>query len=154
MYGLPRTLSEIQDAFSALQRLSHIFQAELQKDEIPFINTSQEYAISVKDAIFEWESSEEVDEQIHSNIISTGDCRGLGQRGTKEENCVKRPEHAEESMLVRRDGPVFRVSNITMTVLRGQLAAIVGPIGSGKVCLTLWTYVLSVTMHDATVYIV
>ena len=137
MYGLPRTLSEIQDAFSALQRLSHIFQAELQKDEIPSIDTSQEHAINVEDATFEWESSEEVDEEAHSNTISKGNRRGLGRRRTKDGNSAKSPEHAEESTLVCRHSPVFRVSNITMTVPRGQLTAIVGPIGSGKVCLTL-----------------
>ena len=151
---LPRTFSEIQDALSALQRLSHIFHAELQKDGIPIIDTAQEYAIIVKDATFEWESSEEVDEQIHSNIISTGVRRGLGRGRTKEENGTKNPEHAEESMLVHRNSPLFRVSNITMAVPRGQLAAIVGPIGSGKVCLTLWVYFLSMKMHDGPAYTV
>ena len=110
---LPRSLSDIQDASSALQRLSHIFHAELREDGIPIIDTSQEYAISVSDATFEWESSEEVDKQIPRN------------------------PHAEDSISMHKDGPVFRVSNITLTVPRGQLAAIVGPIGSGKVCLTL-----------------
>ena len=115
MMWMPRALSSIPDASFALQRLSHIFHAELRGDGIPIIDPSQEYAISVRDATFEWESLEKIGEQIK------GDRRALS------------PD--KDSMVVHRDEPVFRVSNVMLNVPRGQLVAIVGPVGSGKVCM-------------------
>jgi len=99
--------------------------------EVPVINVTQEHAIVVRDATFEWESSEKMDEKISNDIASRPDRRGLrrtqeGSRGTKKDN---------DTSSVPKAGTVFRVTNVALTVSRGQLVAIVGPVGSGKVCL-------------------
>lgn len=96
--------------------------------EVPVIDVTQEHAIVVRDATFEWESSEKIDEKISNDIASRPDRRGLrrtqeGSRGTKKDN---------DTSSVPKAGTVFRVTNVALTVSRGQLVAIVGPVGSGK----------------------
>ena len=125
-----RALAVIPDASTAMQRLSHILHAELRQDGIPVIDTTQEYAIDVRDATFEWESSDIADEQTSYSGTSKGDRYGPSLRKTKESDHAKSPQSD-----VCGNGPAFRVSNVTLTVPRGQLAAIVGPVGTGKVCL-------------------
>ncbi|KAL4062863.1 ABC protein [Scleroderma citrinum] len=121
MMFMPRAFSTIPDASSALQRLSHIFHAELIKGETLVIDKAQECAVIVREATFEWESSEKVDEKIPD--ISSRGGRG-GGRGGREKGKSKQE--------LLKDGPVFRVRDVTLTIPRGQLAAIVGPVGSGK----------------------
>ena len=116
-----RALAIIPDASTALQRLSHVFHAELRQDGVPVIDTAQKYAISVRDATFEWELSEVADEPIPDRSASI-------LTKTKEGGCAKSSQSD-----MHMNGPAFRVSNVTLTVPRGQLAAIVGPVGSGKV---------------------
>ncbi|KAG1750696.1 ABC protein [Suillus lakei] len=100
MMFLPHGLSVIPDASSAIQRLTHVFRAELIPEDALVINTDQEPALVVKDATFEWECFET-------------DC-------------------GEASPAPTKDAPLFRVNSVTMTIPRGQLVAIVGPVGSGK----------------------
>jgi len=134
MVFMPRALSAIPDASSALQRLSHVFHAKLINDETPVIDKTQEHAVIVRHATFEWESSEKIDEKIPDILSgggkgdSRGKCIGLAAKGQDKEEPLK-------------NGPVFRVRNVTLTIPRGQLAAIVGPVGSGKVS-RIFTYCL------------
>ncbi|KAG1737805.1 ABC protein [Suillus lakei] len=88
MLYMPTALAAIPDASSAIQRLTHIFHAELISEDALVIAEDQELALVVKDATFE-----------------------------------SAPE---------KDAPLFRVKNVTMTIPRGQLVAVVGPVGSGK----------------------
>lgn len=118
MMFLPRALSTIADASSAFYRLSHIFHAELITGDTLVIDKTQEHAIVVQKAIFEWESFGKVD----GKTIDVTFERGKGAQG----KYVKRNNQSTNS-------PTFKVINITLTIPRGQLAAIVGPVGSGKV---------------------
>lgn len=133
MMWMPRALSAIPDASSALQRLSHIFHAELMQGAVPAIDVTQEHAIVVRDATFEWESSGMMDEVIPNDIASRDERRGrrIAQEGSRE---TKRDN---DTSSVPEEKTVFRVTDVTLTVPRGQLTAIVGPVGSGKVCLPL-----------------
>ncbi|KAG6332162.1 hypothetical protein ID866_6928 [Astraeus odoratus] len=128
MMWFPRALSDISDGTSALQRLSRIFYAQLIKDNMT-IETSQEYAVIVREATFEWESSKNVD--VKSSDISSGGRRDgfPSGRGRTEGHQDCQEGGSQESL---KPGFVFRVSNINFTVPRGQLVAIVGPVGSGK----------------------
>ena len=133
MVFMPRALSAIPDASSALQRLSHVFHAERINDETLVIDQTQEHAIIVRHATFEWESSEKIDEKIPdlSTRGGRGGARGGrgGGRGKRDGRAAKGQDKEEPV----KNGPVFRVRNVTLTIPRGQLAAIVGPVGSGKV---------------------
>ena len=132
MMFMPRAFAAIPDAASALRRLSHVFHAERINSETLVIDKTQEHAVVVRDATFEWESSEKVDEKI-PDVSSRGVRGGAlgGQGGSGKRNGG--PANEKDKGQPPKHGPVFRVRNITLTIPRGQLAAIVGPVGSGKV---------------------
>ncbi|KAG1747129.1 ABC protein [Suillus paluster] len=124
MVLMPRALSSIPDASSAIQRLTHIFYAELMSEDALVIDKDQEPALLVKDATFEWESFEKDSGEAVSSKKG-----GVGSSGkdksTKEDKVKDKPAPGQHA-------PLFRVKNVTMTIPRGQLVAVVGPIGSGK----------------------
>lgn len=97
---LPRALTSIPDARNALARLSQVFHAEVMAEAAFEIDTSQKFALEVKGAIFEWETTND--------------------KGTAGTHDLPTP---------------FQVRISEMTVPRGSLSAIVGPVGSGKVDL-------------------
>jgi ABC-type multidrug transport system fused ATPase/permease subunit len=125
MMFMPRALSAIPDASSAIQRLTHVFQAELISGDTLVIKKDQEPALMVEDATFEWESSEKDSGEA---FVSKG-----GGRGRRSKDKSAQEDKAKETPAPRKDAPLFRVKNVTMTVPRGQLVAVVGPVGSGKV---------------------
>ncbi|KAG2105828.1 ABC protein [Suillus discolor] len=116
MTFMPRALSAIPDASNAIQRLTHVFRAELISGDTLVIDKDQEPALLTRDATFEWESSK--------------DARGGGPP-TGKDRSVK-GEMANEGTAPGKDTPIFQVKNVTMTIPRGQLVAVVGPVGSGK----------------------
>lgn len=58
MMLLPRALTAITDSRNAFQRLTKVFEAELMPDDIVVFDRSQQYALNVQDAIFEWEETQ------------------------------------------------------------------------------------------------
>ncbi|KAG1733609.1 ABC protein [Suillus paluster] len=119
MMYMPRALSAIPDASSAIQRLTHIFHAELLSEDALVIDNDQEPALLMKDATFEWESFEKNSGEAFSSKGAHG-----GKRAKEDK--------AKENPASGKDAPRFRVKNVTMTIPRGQLVAVVGPVGSGK----------------------
>ncbi|KAF9234112.1 ABC protein [Melanogaster broomeanus] len=102
MMLMPRALSAIPDAASALQRLSH------------------DAALIVKDATFEWETSEKVGQTIPE--IGGGKGRGQGRGGwTASRGTTTKGIEVKEA----KEVTIFKLG-------MGQLTAIVGPVGSGK----------------------
>ncbi|OAX34172.1 hypothetical protein K503DRAFT_699205, partial [Rhizopogon vinicolor AM-OR11-026] len=130
MMFMPRALSAIPDASSALQRITHVFEAELSSEDTLVIDKDQEPALVVEDATFEWESFEKDSGEAFS---SKGGGRGGGRpmRGKNKDKSAQE-DKAKEMLAPSKDVPLFRVNNVTMTIPRGQLAAVVGPVGSGK----------------------
>ncbi|KAG2142222.1 ABC protein [Suillus bovinus] len=128
MLLMPRALSVIPDASSAIQRLTHVFRAELLSRDTFVIDKDQEPALLVKDATFEWESSaKNSDGALGSKNRAPGDDsppKGK-DKGVKEDVAKVKPAPGKEA-------PLFKINNVTMTIQRGQLVAIVGPVGSGK----------------------
>ncbi|KAJ6466582.1 ABC protein [Mycena vitilis] len=116
MMFLPRALSNIADGRNALNRLTRTFHAEVLTD-VPFvIDPTQEFAIIVKDASFEWEAGSE-------------------ERETKTKAELKALAKLKDVDLESSEGhedPPFRVQNIDMCIPRGTLAGVVGRVGSGK----------------------
>lgn len=88
----------------------------------PFdIDPSQKLALEVRDATFEWEES------LAAKEAKEAQAKSKGKKG-------RGPAAAAEAVKVD-DTPPFRVRDVTMLVPRGSLVAIVGAVGSGKVCL-------------------
>lgn len=106
---LPRALSSIPDARNALTRISKVFHAEMMAGVAFDVDPDQESALQVKNAVFEWESA---------------------PSSKKDDADDASNQKAEPS------GP-FRVQLKNISIPRGSLVAIVGPVGSGKVCLCL-----------------
>jgi len=129
MMFMPRALSGIPDATSALQRLAHVFQAKLISEDTIVIDDDQEPALVVENATFEWESFEKLEDSGEAFSPKGGRGDGGPMKGKdREVNVI-------ENTLPGMDKPPFRVKNVTMKVPRGQLVAIAGPVGSGKVIL-------------------
>jgi hypothetical protein len=102
---LPRALSAIPDAKNALARLSEVFHAEVMTGPAFKTDTEQKSALEVKEAVFQWES-----------LPSAED----GDKADEDRGADSAPIP-------------FQVRVTNMTVPRGSLIAIVGPVGSGKV---------------------
>ena len=106
MLFLPRSLSATADARNALARLSPIFHAEVVADVAFTIEPTQNLALQVKDATFEWEG-------LPSPNVANG--------------------HGQTPAAIETSDRPFQVQNINMSIPRGNLIAVVGRVGSGKV---------------------
>ncbi|KAG2145396.1 ABC protein [Suillus bovinus] len=126
MMFMPRALSAIPDAFSAIQRLTHVFRADSISEDTLVIDKDQEFALLTKDATFEWELyGKDSGEAFNSKGARGGD-PSRGKDKTVNEDIAK------EKPASGKDTPLFQVKNVTMAIPRGQLVAVVGPVGSGK----------------------
>ncbi|KAG1879712.1 ABC protein [Suillus subluteus] len=127
IFFMPRALSGIPDASSAIQRLTHLFHAELISGDMLVIDKDQEPALLVKNATFEWESfAKDSGDDLSSNGAPGDGSPPKGKdRSVKEDMAKEKPAPGKEASL-------FKVKNVTMTIQRGQLVAVVGPVGSGK----------------------
>ncbi|EPQ52646.1 ABC protein [Gloeophyllum trabeum ATCC 11539] len=115
---LPRALTAITDGQNALSRLAVVFEAEQRKDDALVIDPDQDVAVKVLDATFEWEEN-----------TSPGESMSGGGKKDKKKDKKKKGGMVQER---KEGGKPFQVKDINMTIERGQLAAIVGPVGSGK----------------------
>ncbi|KAG1854086.1 hypothetical protein C8R48DRAFT_763769 [Suillus tomentosus] len=128
MTFMPRALSAIPDASNAIQRLAHVFRAELISKDTLVTDKDQEPALLTKDATFEWESHAKDSGEAFSSKCAHGGGPPRGKdRGVKEDMAKEKEKPAPG-----KDTPIFQVKNVTMTIPRGQLVAVVGPVGSGK----------------------
>ncbi|CDO74908.1 hypothetical protein BN946_scf184988.g15 [Trametes cinnabarina] len=110
---LPRALSATTDAQNALVRLTKVFTAETKNPEDAIvIDPNQKLAVDVKDATFEWEESKAAAEERVKN---------------SRRNKIEKGQ--EDSANGAASGP-FRVKDINMSIARGTLVAVVGPVGS------------------------
>ena len=130
---LPRALSGITDAQNAIERLYKVFHSEVMTDNPMVIDEDIDFALRVNKATFEWEES------VNHNEINK---KKVG-KGEKEKISLDEKEPRESAV-------PFSVKDISMGIPRGQLVAIVGPVGSGKVwllvSLTSQQYLISLAL--------
>ena len=116
------SLSTIADATNAVNRLTDVFAAET-FGETQIHNHNIEEALVVENASFSWDAPPQEEE-------------AKGKRPAKlpakTEPTKGKPEPAEQGTDPEKEEPVFQVKDISMSILRGQLVAIVGSTGSGK----------------------
>lgn len=84
------------------------------------IDPSQKLALEVHDATFAWEESLAVKEAKEAKAKS--------KKGKAPAEGIKD--------IISDDSPPFEMRNVSMLVPRGSLVAIVGAVGSGKVCIS------------------
>ncbi|KAF5370179.1 hypothetical protein D9757_010634 [Collybiopsis confluens] len=118
MMFLPRAMSVTTDAQNAFSRLVKIFEAKT-LDDIPFIvDSTQELALNVTNASFQWE------------VISAS-----SDANETDKYHGKPTEESAQESAPDVDTPImdpFQVRDINMKVPRRSLVAIVGGVGSGK----------------------
>lgn len=107
---LPRALSSLADAQTAVQRLGEFFESEITTYKAN-IDTDLDVAIKVQDGTFEWVAGEEA---LAADKLKDKKNKKLGDTATPP----------------RKDSATkpFRIEHLDFTVPRGQLVAIVGPV--------------------------
>ncbi|KAG7096565.1 hypothetical protein E1B28_003986 [Marasmius oreades] len=111
---LPVSLSSIADASNATKRLYGIFEAET-LEETRIIDETVDYAVIVPDGSFTWDAPPP---------DSPSD--------KKKSKGGKKPTIAPTAEKPTEDFRPFTLPHVSLTIPRGQLVAIVGPVGSGK----------------------
>ncbi|KAF9046870.1 ABC transporter [Hymenopellis radicata] len=112
---LPISFSSIADASNAIQRLYGVFEGEL-LDDTHEVNDHLDVALEVKNASFTWDAPPPEAES------------------SKDKKKRQKAERKNEAPTAENhtSGEVFEMRNLTFSVPRGQLVAIVGAVGSGK----------------------
>ncbi|CAE6465597.1 unnamed protein product [Rhizoctonia solani] len=113
---LPVALSSIADASNATSRLEGVFVAEV-LTQTRIIDTSIPVALEVKDAEFSWDGAPPDD------VSSKG--KAKKGKGKSSKAAAETGDEATKEL-------IFKLKDINMSLPRGQLCAIVGPVGSGK----------------------
>jgi ABC-type glutathione transport system ATPase component len=131
-------LSAIADAASAISRLYGVFEAEL-LEKTHTLDQTLDVAIEVQGASFTWDSPPPDADKGKLGRKSTAgghmmqsSAKAKAVAGAAEK---KRTDDIDEKAKNEEEQRVFNVQDISMSVPRGQLAAIVGPVGSGKTSL-------------------
>jgi ATP-binding cassette subfamily C (CFTR/MRP) protein 1 len=134
-----RSLSAIADAQSALQRLKSVFHAELMQGTTFDVDHDLDVALRVERASFQWES-EGPQAESNDNAQSTKSTSKSKSKAASEKGEV----HFDEKRQQQQFGGVppgpqapFAIRELDVVIPRGQLCAIVGPVGSGKSSLLL-----------------
>ena len=114
----------IADAANAISRLSDVFEAELLDDTL-IQDHSLKFAIAVESASFTWDRPPP---NTNSVVVSK-------ETKSVQEDWQSRGKEPEAEYTDKDDQGAFKVQDIDLYVPRGQLVAIVGPVGSGKTSL-------------------
>ena len=115
-------LSAIADAQSAIERLYDVFAAELLTDTRQ-IDPDLDVAILVQEASFQWDG-----------VSPDGD-GGKKSKPKKQAEAKSKPVGKGPTKTTVAPPPpdqVYKLQDLNLAIPRGQLCAIVGPVGSGK----------------------
>ena len=132
------SFSSIADAANATSRLYGVFEAEL-LEKTHTVDPTLDVAIEVKGASFTWDSPPpDADEGKHGKkgggrMIQSSKSRAKAKAFAAAAE-KKRTDDIDEKAK-NEEERVFKIQDISMSVPRGQLVAIVGPVGSGKTSL-------------------
>ncbi|KAJ7086114.1 ABC transporter [Mycena belliarum] len=121
---LPVSFSAIADAMNASHRLYDVFVAETFQDT-QIRDDSLDVAVEVHDATFTWDGP--------PPEVEDGKKR-KGKKATALERAAQAAALAVEQEKVSEE-KAFQMKNLTFSIPRGQLVAIVGAVGSGKTSL-------------------
>jgi ABC-type multidrug transport system fused ATPase/permease subunit len=114
---LPQVLGQVTDAWTALMRIQEFLLAEEIKDEIRWDENMSD-AIKLENATFTWER----------NTANEKDPKKSKAKGAKQE--------IESSANTPDTGSVpFQVKDLSFSIKRNELVAVIGTVGSGKTSL-------------------
>lgn len=115
---LPMSLGAIADGYNATERLKGVFNGEMLEGDRKEVDLDLVGGLIVEDAGFAWDVSPP----------STSPKKS----GSSKPKALPPSSSAVPPV---SDGIPFSLSSITMTIPKGSLVAIVGPVGSGKTSL-------------------
>jgi ABC-type multidrug transport system fused ATPase/permease subunit len=121
------SFSSIADARNATERLYDVFTTETVTETL-VQDPDLKHAVEVKGASFTWDSPPEEDSVSKTKGRIAAFKTKSGKR--KEERESERKPEKEH-----KDENIFMLTNIDLVVPRGQIAAVVGPVGAGKTSL-------------------
>lgn len=112
---------------NAIHRLEDAFTAEL-RSENKIIDKSLPYAIVAEGANFAWDGAPPDAEDNKKG--KKGGKKGMNQSKSEKKTSKSQTEQGTVTKPDVVEG--FKVMNVDLAIPRGQLCAIVGPVGSGK----------------------
>ncbi|KDR78885.1 hypothetical protein GALMADRAFT_244528 [Galerina marginata CBS 339.88] len=130
---LPVAISSTADAKNATMRLQEVFEADL-LESTHETEGNLEAGIEVKAASFTWDAPPPHDEGEKAK----GKNSYGPKRSSKSKTQTKKVADADsdkteaDEKAVNAEENVFRMTDITLSIPRGQLVAVVGSVGSGK----------------------
>jgi len=156
---LPNTFSQLTDAWVSMKRINNLLNAK-ELDDLPEYNPNHEYAISIENGQFNWESVESKKKEgkpkggsapnsapssappsapssapstpVGSTNVST-DVLIQNKTGTGDiTDEIQKKVNGEESAVVKKPVESFKLKDINIHIKKGSLTAIVGTVGSGK----------------------
>ncbi|KAL8745735.1 MAG: hypothetical protein Q9190_002174 [Brigantiaea leucoxantha] len=131
---LPLVIGQVIDAWASIGRVQDFLLAEEQKEDVQW-DLEGENAISMKNAQFTWE---------RNAIQNTDKDSGPGKRQVKEAKIATKAEKAavkarksisadgSDSSSTLTDVEAFKLQDLTFSVGRNELIAVIGGVGSGK----------------------
>jgi ATP-binding cassette subfamily C (CFTR/MRP) protein 1 len=120
---LPMVLGQVSDAWTAIGRIQEFLLAEEQSDDIKWDET-MENAIEVDHASATWERIPTTENEPKSKP------KGL----TEKKQSLERKVHDDSSSVDTAVEP-FKLTDLTFSVQRKELLAVIGTVGSGKTSL-------------------
>lgn len=116
------SLTTIADAKNALARICVVFEAELLEETV-IIDENLDAAIEVKGASFTWDAPA-------SNKVSDKKSKSSSE-ATPNKSTTTDDSKADHEGATKMEEP-FKITDLSLTIARGSLIGIVGPVGSGK----------------------
>ncbi|KAK7024232.1 hypothetical protein VNI00_016449 [Paramarasmius palmivorus] len=133
---LPVALSSIADAANAFSRVQDVFLAEVMGENIKF-DPELDVALSVKNAHFTWDAPPPSKITAKPAIPTVSAASTAVEKvkqviNRKADSAVNSEISEKQPETPKTEDRIFRLKNINLSIPRGKMCAIVGPIGSGK----------------------
>ncbi|KIW17671.1 hypothetical protein PV08_04866 [Exophiala spinifera] len=143
---LPLVLGQVTDAQNSLQRIQEFLLSEEQKDQITW-DEDLEHAVEVEHASFTWERTASQDDEKPGTFQTRGQLMATKMAEKKKKKADKKAAKAAKksktSPLVSKEDIAsettevepFKLHDMSFTVGRNELLAVIGTVGSGKTSL-------------------
>jgi len=135
---LPNTFSQLTDAWVSMKRLNNLLNAK-ELDDLPEVNPDSEYAITIENGQFNWESAEpdvkdakskDKPRDVSSSNEALINSKNSSSKDISEASLEK--SASDDSVNSKKQAESFKLKDINIKIKKGSLTAIVGTVGSGK----------------------